>query len=608
MTQTVGKILALVNHPNLDILLGPVLVELQSRGHEVKALVVEAGRPDRLARLQVPLVDELTEFDAFLAESGPRLMLNGADLIPLHKLGIHTDMLCRGAGVSTLTLEHAPFALGYNDEFPPHVDFAADVMAVIGQEDRLRYEALGVDPSRLMVTGSPAFDHLVRAHQAYQSAPEATTIAVFGQSHTWTGEGSSQGIDPDAWRSQLSLLYHLLCERYPHAEIKIKPHPAEPFHGTEVLYREAVPAEFSDRITVLPTDADNARLILESRYVISFSSTIWLEAKILGRPCIFFTLQKRQGRLARDIPAMGGIWIPGKTVDFVARLIPQLDAIDEQATATEPERFPELEHYTGPLDGGSSGRVADAVETILDKGSPQVPVPILVFDGPHVPPRRLRSRRSYADYVHLQAVADACALEGVQQPFVLAVLKPGIPLREHLPLAQYTQFTIPDSGSFKLPYEDGAFDCLAAPDLFLHIEEPGRDLVLRELMRVTRVRIVTSLPTILGRNQLGELKSLVNLPPDFQHDLSGDEGLDILASWLREDRGWKVLVRDCHQVMSWAQSMILEHSGFDENALRTLRLSAQATGYPCEDRGYGVRRIYSITRNIEKAGDPAVIQ
>ncbi len=596
MTHITGTVLALVNHPNLDLLLGPVLKELQDRGHAVKALVVEAGRPNRLAELGVPLVDELTEFDEFLARPGPRVMINAADLIPLHKLGIHTDMLCQGAGVPTLTLEHAPFGILYGDVFLPRLDFAADVMTVIGQRDKEGYEAMGVDPQRLIVTGAPAFDHLVRARPEAATHLQAKDIAIFGQSHTWVGPGSSQGLDPDAWRDQLTLLYRTLCARYPEAQIKVKPHPAEPFHKTDVLYHEAIPTELGQQIVVLPPDTDNAQLIFESRFVISFSSTIWLETKILGCPCAFFSLQERHGRLAHDLPALGGVWITGKSVDFVARLLPHLADLEAQSKTPEVVDRALLEKYTGPLDGKSTARVAGVAEELMTNGSPNVPRPILVFDGPGVFPRRLRPQQSYADYVHLQMVADQGLVPGVQHPFVLAVSPPGIPLRQHMPLAQYTLFNPTEADSTELPFADDSFDVVVAPDLFLYCREEQREEVLAELLRVTRLKVVTSLPSGLGRNQLGELAGLVELEPDLSAAWGVAGELEGIASWLRQATNWQVSVRECHQVMSWSQSLIIEHCGLDENALGTLRLSAQATGYPFEGRGFGVRHIYSFAR------------
>ncbi len=593
MTPTTGTVMALVNHPNLDLLLGPVLVELQKRGHAVKALVVEYGRPDRLAAMGVPLVDELTEFDAFLAADGARVMINAADMIPQHRLGIHTDMLCRGAGVPTLTLEHAPFSLGYDDEFPPHVDFAADVMAVIGAEDERRYRLLDVDPSRLVVTGSPEFDGLVRARQAHDDAA-SSAIAVFGQSHTWTGKGSSQGIATESWRDELSRLYRLLAERYPHDRIRVKPHPAELLRGTEPLYHQAVPPDLTDRVEILPSDTDNAAVILHSRFVISFSSTIWLETKILGRPCAFFTLQERTGSLARDIPAMGGVWIPGRSVDFTARLRPHLDELDGQVAAAAGNIPDHLEAYTGPLDGQSAQRVAAAAEQLLVAGAPRVPMPVLVFDNPHKDPRRLRPETSYADYVHLQAVAEACGQSGVPQPAVLGITADPGALRRFLPLAFFTGHAAPITDSSPLPYGDASFDCVAAPDLLLNIAEHDRAPVLAELLRITRHKVVTSLPTALGRDQWWELLSLVAMEPGVQEPFAGRQDLEKLDAWLHDTPGCKVRIRPCHQVMSWSQSLIIEHLGLDAEALNTLRLSAQATGYPSEDQGRCARRIYTL--------------
>ena len=588
-----GLILALIDHPNLDLLLGPVLVRLQERGHDVKALVVEAGRPDRLQAMGVPLVRDNHEFDLFLAAPRPRLLLNGADMIPQHRLGIHADIVCRGSGVPTLTLEHAPFSLSYDGSYPPHVEFAADRMAVIGPEDLRQYLARGIPPERLVVTGCPAFDPLVIARRDHHPQAPPRDVAVFGQSHTWTGPGSGQGIPAAAWRDELEQLFRVLCERFPEARLRIKPHPAEPFAGTEVLYHQAVPAELAGRIEILPTDADNARVILQSRLVVSFSSTIWLEARILGRACAFFTLQERRGRLARDIPALGGIWIPGKTVDFTARLRPHLDELAAREPEGDRPPDPLLVDYTGPLDGLASAHVAEEAERLLAEGPPQVPMPLLVFDGPTAPPRRLWPDRTYPDYVHLQAVAEEAMQAGGEQPFVLALVPEDSPLGDHLPLAQLTRCADFPARTPELPYPDRSFDAVAAPDLWTLVGESGRAAVLDELKRVARKRIVTSLPTRAGLQQYGELRGLLEWPEDYLPAFAAGFEPELVERWLHETAG-KLRLRPCHQVMSWAQALLLEQVGLDEGGLRSVRSSLQATGFGSERQGRCARTVCTI--------------
>lgn len=645
-----GSILALIDHPNLDILLGPVLLELAGRGHAVKALVTAAGRPGRLHAMGVPLVQENREFDAFIGDPGPRLFLNAADMIPQHRLGIQGDMVCRAAGIPSLTLEHAPFSLSYDRGFPPHVEFAADVMAVVGEADRQRYLDLGIAAERLVVTGCPAFDALVRAQRDFQGHQDNETarldIAVFGQSHTWAGPGSSQGIPVDLWRDQLTLLYRTLCDRYPKGRLRIKPHPAEPFAGTEVLYHQAVPDDLRERVEVLPTQADNAGVILGSRFVISFSSTIWLEARILGRPCALLTLQERTGPLAADVASAGGIWIPGRSAFFVDRLLPSLEILDAQAEsddsdgATESDGVTEsgvpagwaaaiLAGYTGPLDGRAAARVADAAERLLDAGAPRTPMPVLVFDAAHTLPRRLRPGRSYPDYVHLQAVADEAMDGGPEQPRILGLGPAATALREHLPLAFYTLHPEFPGKEVVLPFADGAFDAVAAPDLWTP------DLwtsILREMVRVARRVVVTSAPTPEGLQQYRELSVLLDPAPDLgpafrgagvplragdqdggsHGDIGWDpnqfsaescaESLARIEALLRAQPG-RLRVRPCHQVMSWAQAIVLEQVGLDEAALGSLRSALQATGYPRESQGCCARTIF-ILHTQETASTP----
>ena len=83
-----GHVLALVDHPNLDVPLLPVLQELARRGHRVEALVVEHGRADNLRAAGLTVQVDPAALPAFLGATGPRLFLTAADMIPQHALGV----------------------------------------------------------------------------------------------------------------------------------------------------------------------------------------------------------------------------------------------------------------------------------------------------------------------------------------------------------------------------------------------------------------------------------------------------------------------------------------------------------------------------------------
>lgn len=603
MTTTPGHILVLVDHPNLDVLLLPLITDLAGRGHRVEVLVVEHGRAHRLREAGIEPTTDPAAFERFLAVTGPRLFVTGADLVPQHALGVRCEVLCRAHGVPSLALEHAPFSLGHDDAFPPHLAFGADVMALVGSEDARRYAALGLDPGRLVVTGSPAFDHLAAARDAAAGgvADTGAGVTIFGQGHTWVGPHSSQRQDPERWRAELTSLYRALATRFPGAPIRVKPHPAEPAHGTDVLYADAVPPDLAGCIEVLPTDSDNVPLILAGSLVLSFSSSVWLEARILGRPAVFFSLQPRSGRTAADIEALGGVWLPGRTPDFAARLEPHLDRLVAAVRAPRPADPAVLEAYAGPVDGRATARVADLAERLLREGPPDVERPELVFDDPASRPRLLRPEVGYARYVHLQALADEVMGAGVEQPVVLELAPAGSDLAAHLPLAfHFRRAGLLAGGEPVLP-KHGYFDVVVAPNLWADGLPSNLALELASMLALARRRVVFSLVA----DAIDELQDAVAnlLPADEQPEPLPRcrPPLDMLTALCRAT-GARVQVRALHNGASFVQALLLDHLGLDPASLYAARRTLQAVAYPHEKREGGVRLVFTLSRQAGPAG------
>jgi len=289
----------------------PVIRELTGRGHRVRALVCDFGRADRLQAAGVETTTNAAVFDAFLGASGPRLFLN-----------------------------------------------AADCMALCGDEDARYYAKMGLDPRRLVVTGAPAFDHLATA-RAGGGGMAGKGVTIFGQGQTWVGPRSTLGHAPDAWCEELARLYRVLCRHFPDAPLRVKPHPAEAAHGIAALYERAVPADLAGRVQMLANaDDNNAQLILDSALVVSFSSSVWLEARFLGRTAAYFSLRPRSGRAGAELDALGGTWIPGRGLDLTARLEPHLDRLAQRAREPAPADENVLRRYVGPPDGRAAARAA----------------------------------------------------------------------------------------------------------------------------------------------------------------------------------------------------------------------------------------------------------
>lgn len=596
MTSLPGHVLVLVDHPNLDLLMLPLARELAARGHRVDMLVVGDGRPHRLREAGLDPLTDPAGFEAFLAAPGSRLFVTGADHIPQHALGIRCELLCRSHGVPSLALEHAPLSLGHDAGFPAHLAFGADVMALIGDQDEQRYRALGLDPRRLVVTGWPAFDRLACARSASAVNGQGAGVVIFGQGHTWVGSRAALNLDPAPWCHALGSLYRLLAERFPGWPIRVKPHPAEPAHGTDAYYRESVPPELAAIVEVVPADSDNIALINDCALVLSFSSSVWLEARILGRTAVFFPLQRRTGSTAADIEAMGGLWLPGREPDFAARLEPHLDRLARAACAPAPASAAVLASYTGPIDGRASMRVADLAERLLREGPPDVDRPELVFDDAAGRPRLLRPQACYGRYVHLQAVAEEVMGAGVEQPVVLELGRTDSDLLAHLPLAFHARHEGFLAGGSPLAPRYGYFDVVAAPDLWSDGLPPNLALELASMVALARRRVVFSLPTNAINGLHRAVAGLLPHGAEIAEELPRCRPpLDALVALCRAT-GARVQLRTVHNGASYMQALLLEHLGLDAASLRATRRALQAVAYPHEKHEGGVRLLVTLSR------------
>ncbi len=365
--RTVG---ILINHPNLDVLMMPVIAELTTRGIRTEVQVAECGLGDRLDAAGIPYWRDNGFLKLLLESEGERLFLNGADLVPAHRLGMLLDDVCRRNGIPSLTLEHAPFAMDCDTRFPEDWLFAADRMAVVGAEDYRRYRELGVAEDRLVITGCPQFDGLPalrseREARVDASGSDAGDVIIFGQGHTFAGPEGAAGIGAVAWTAVLSDIYRQLATNFPTARICVKPHPAEPFHKTDDLYHRAIATDLADRVEILTPRTANDELFRRCRCALTFSASVMLEATLAGVPCVIFDHAGRGAEWLDDVGAAGIVVVPGRPQDFATGLANALPALARRKGPPVPLPDGFVAKYLHRFDGGSAARVVDLIEEML---------------------------------------------------------------------------------------------------------------------------------------------------------------------------------------------------------------------------------------------------
>ena len=80
-------VLTLINHPNLDKLLVPVIQKLMEKGIKVIVLIAEYGQTALLDEKNIVYTKNMDVIKQIISADGNKLFLNAADLVHSHHLG-----------------------------------------------------------------------------------------------------------------------------------------------------------------------------------------------------------------------------------------------------------------------------------------------------------------------------------------------------------------------------------------------------------------------------------------------------------------------------------------------------------------------------------------
>lgn len=158
----------------------------------------------------------------------------------------------------------------------------ADRIAVMSQITKDNLIAQGHDPERIIVTGQPAFDTIpeerrrLRRQEIIQAMglPGAGPYLLLGTSQPGQ-RGQVMGICPVACEALAAMTrYHLI----------VKPHPGEDAEAYRAYARQ-----WNGRVSVI-SGVSIRPLLFVSELLITFASTITLEALLMGRPIISLNL------------------------------------------------------------------------------------------------------------------------------------------------------------------------------------------------------------------------------------------------------------------------------------------------------------------------------
>ena len=224
---------------------------------------------------------------------------------------------------------------------------SADTFIASSDEVAAMFRRSGTSGERVEVSGQPRYDELfaLRArdgveHRSLLGIPEGAPLVLF----------ASQPHQNSAYTEEV--LRAIL--RVPGVRLLLRPHPAEPAGRYEAYVTESADRVFMARGHGLST------MLLAADIVVIESSTVGLEAALLGRPVVTANfagtptlVPYAERRLARR--ARNGAELTAAISEIVA------------AAGGDSVAFDALERFVGPFDGRSGERAAAAITRVAER-------------------------------------------------------------------------------------------------------------------------------------------------------------------------------------------------------------------------------------------------
>jgi GT2 family glycosyltransferase/glycosyltransferase involved in cell wall biosynthesis/ubiquinone/menaquinone biosynthesis C-methylase UbiE/predicted negative regulator of RcsB-dependent stress response len=587
-------VLALIDHPNLDLIIIPVLEQLRSRGINTKVYLTRAGRRRFLDERGISYSANESVTNEFLKTAGQKLFLNAADQnYQPHWLGRHLDELFRKEGIPSLTIEHGSLAMA--TYIKPSDISAADKMAVIGKADFDGFVKIGVPTEKLVLTGFPPFDSFYHFKKG-RLFKRGDYIYIAGQNHTYvTGDGA---YSHEQWTSTLHACYKKLLEMFPDLGIIVKPHPAEGVLKTIYMYEDAIDSDWRQRIKIVDTEFSNMEGIYESAFVFSFSSSVFFESLLLDKNAVYVTTAYGDFFAGMaDAEKEGAFFFKTLRENICSDLSEHLDDFLRQnhERLLQPiivsEKF--IENYIYKFDGKASERIADAAISMMESAVSRI--------------KNSKDRPIFKDvgferYQRLMGIAEEAELQDAGRYSLLDVGSLDGMFRRFVPGAVYESYNGFITRNQKTQYDDNAFDVVVAADVLEHVPEEDREAFIKELVRIAGKKVVFSFP---GEGaELSESFILTVLPNHKwlkEHQANRLPRVDDVNNILNRI-GLSYNVKPNHSLPSWIFSVLFDNTGIDAAVRQRVNSFMQEHFFEAENREPAYRYIYTIDKKCCSPG------
>jgi UDP-N-acetylglucosamine 2-epimerase len=268
-------------------------------------------------------------------------------------LGRAAVLAARDQGIPSLAIQHGiMYPQYYSHEHAPD-ELAKDPVpiptetAVFGEMAReLLMKRGSYAEDRLVVTGSPKFDALVKAAAGYD--PKAT------RARAEIPEKSPFVVLASRWSAVGPVFAELVraVENLDDVHLLVKPHQAE----SPGAYEKVVARLAPERTRILKASANLVELLFASDGLITVDSLASSEALVLGRPVLVVNLPSNLGSLVERGVALG---VPrGESIEDGLREL-LFDA--ERRRRLEERRLRYIQDFAFGADGRSTERIVERI-------------------------------------------------------------------------------------------------------------------------------------------------------------------------------------------------------------------------------------------------------
>lgn len=228
----------------------------------------------------------------------------------------------------------------------PMINPISDKIFIWGEAMKEALINAGATEDQLEVTGSPLYDQLIDRFDKHSSAPKSTKTLLF----------ATQPLPGDI---NVQIINEIISFLKNHNEITliVKPHPSE----DENYYESCLKDFASDQIVIKGSNEDFSDILFDVDVLIIISSTVGIEAAILGKPMICVNLMAEE-----SVYVSNGVALEVKDLKKFATTIGRVLYDDKVIKQLSKCRDEFVYNYAYLKDGKASERIADSIVKIIE--------------------------------------------------------------------------------------------------------------------------------------------------------------------------------------------------------------------------------------------------